>query len=238
MSSADYIMHAMRERDASILKARRELTQKNLRKTHAYWRRRFWMVGGCTLAVGALLSYGGITWLEQHQAENARVALNATLQTSEPQWTESAISAAIPVVPVIEKPKPKVATPALKMPAPKVTAKAATIPPLAPRSLPLTTAAKADTSKVAPATPSRIWESNVAAVADPKPTVKAAEVAKPNVDFKLVDLPTSTTAMIQIGNVVRPIKVGEKLPNGEVIQSIDVDAKNITLAGGKKVKLP
>jgi hypothetical protein len=124
------------------------------------------------------------------------------------------------------------------MPTPKVAVKAATMPPLAPSSLPLPIAAKADANKPAPAAPFRIWESNVATAVDPKPTVKPAEVAKPNVEFKLVDLPTSTTAMIQIGNVVRPIKVGEKLPSGEVIQSIDVDAKNITLAGGKKVKLP
>jgi hypothetical protein len=104
--------------------------------------------------------------------------------------------------------------------------------------LPLAIAAKADASKSAPAAPSRIWESNLAAVVEPKPTFKAAEVAKPNVEFKLVDLPTSTTAMIQVGNVVRPVKVGEKLPSGEMIQSIDIDAKNITLSGGKKVKLP
>lgn len=234
MSSADYITHAMRERDASILKARRELTQKNQRKTRAYWQRRFWMIGGCTLTVGSLLSYGGITWLEQHRAESARLALNETLQVTEPQWTESSI--AVPVVSAAEK--PKVATPSSKRPAPKVAIKAATMPPLGSHRLPLPIA-KADVSKATPTVPSRIWESSVvAAVADPKPTVKTSEAAKSSVDFKLVDLPTSTTAMIQVGSLVRPVKVGEKLPSGDVIQSIDVDAKNITLSGGKKVKLP
>lgn len=187
-------------------------------------------MSGCALVVGTLLSYCGMKWFDYHQTEIARVALSADIQMSEPSWTE----ASVPDLESITKTKTDVLL--LKPLAAKPAAKPVASKQPTPQSSAVV--AKTDTSKTTPASTARIWEHAAPPPSDAKVVVKTVEVAKSSVDFKLVDLPTSTTAMIQVGSLVRPVKVGEKLPSGEVIQSIDVDAKNITLSSGKKVKLP
>lgn len=194
-------------------------------------------MSGCALVIGTMASYAVIQGSNWYRAENARQQLSASLITPYPNWTEADINS--------NEPPAKAAQP---MPKPvKPIAKQAMVMPThaVPTTKAVAVIAKVESSKQEALSTSRIWESNTSHT-NSQAVVKfqgsvVAQTAKPTQDikdFKLVDLPATTMAMIQVGSVVRAVQVGEKLPSGDTIQSIDIDAKSVTVVSGKKFKLP
>lgn len=246
----------MRARSSAVLEAKRTLAKRNYRKTKAYWSK---VVVLCSMGALACGIGMGVVLVQYEAADPSK---SIRLESKSPPVAAIVATVSSPkvnvspaVAPSMPVPTPAPFPPAPKpMPAPLASvARSVVMPPVAALSQAMVSVKPPQAALGAATHPSNasadkqpnnkadgaIWESKPKAVANEAPASGLSRTP-PQVpsSFKWLEIPMNGTVMVQVGEVVRAMKAGDKLPTGEVIQQISLDEKTVVLVGDKRVKLP
>lgn len=92
------------------------------------------------------------------------------------------------------------------------------------------TEARVTASKVSPLTEEQTEAKRGTGVYEAAPIVQSARKGP---SFKVIEVPADGVALIQQGAIIKPVRIGERLPDSTILKSAAPDATHVETSGGK-----